>query len=76
MSQTTSRTDKTTLKLQGMSCAGCANAIEKAISNVSGVEECEVNFASEQATVTFNPKQTNLETIQSAVEDAGYGASV
>ena len=76
MSQTKSPTDTSTLKLQGMSCAGCANAIQKAISNVSGVEECEVNFASEQATVKFNPKQTSIETIQSAVEDAGYGASV
>ena len=76
MSQTQSRTDTTTLKLQGMSCAGCANAIQQAINNVSGVEECEVNFASEQATVQFNPEQTSLETIQGAVEDAGYGASV
>ncbi len=76
MSQTKSPIDTSTLKLQGMSCASCANTIQKAISNVSGVEECEVNFASEQATVKFNPKQTNLETIQSAVEDAGYGAAV
>jgi copper chaperone CopZ len=30
-------TEKTTLKLEGMSCAGCANAIQKAISHVSGV---------------------------------------
>jgi len=68
--------DTTTLKLEGMSCAGCANAIEKAISSVSGVEQCEVNFAAEQATVQFNPEQTTVETIQGAVEDAGYGASV
>jgi Cu+-exporting ATPase len=76
MSQTKSPIDTTTLKLQGMSCAGCANAIQKAISGVSGVEECEVNFASEQATVQFNPEQTNIKVIQNAVEDAGYGASV
>ncbi|MDR9404752.1 MAG: cation transporter, partial [Halothece sp. Uz-M2-17] len=69
-------TEKTTLKLEGMSCAGCANAIEKAISNVSGVEECKVNFAAEQATVQFNPQQTSVETITRAVEDAGYSASV
>ena len=69
-------TEKTTLKLEGMSCAGCANAIEKAISHVSGVEECKVNFAAEQATVDFNPQQTSVETITRAVEDAGYGASV
>jgi len=69
-------TEKTTLKLEGMSCAGCANAIEKAIRHVSGVEECKVNFAAEQATVQFNPQQTSVETITHAVEDAGYGASI
>jgi len=76
MSQTQSSLDTTTLKLQGMSCAGCANAIQNAISNVSGVEECDVNFAAEQASVTFNSEQTNVNQIQAAVEDAGYGASV
>lgn len=68
--------EKTTLKLEGMSCAGCASAIEKAINGVSGVETCDVNFGAEQATVAFNPEQTNVERIQKAVADAGYGASV
>ncbi|QDZ39047.1 copper-translocating P-type ATPase [Euhalothece natronophila Z-M001] len=68
--------ETTTLKLEGMSCAGCASAIEKAISNVSGVETCDVNFGAEQATVGFNPETTNVERIQKAVADAGYGASV
>jgi len=76
MSQTKSPVDEKTLKLEGMSCAGCANAIQKAISGVSGVEECDVNFAAEQATVKFNPQQTNVNVIQQAVEDAGYGASL
>jgi len=65
----------TTLKLEGMSCAGCAQAIEKAINGLSGVEHCQVNFGAEQATVEFNPEQTSVETIQKAVEDVGYGAS-
>ena len=76
MTKSNSVIDTTTLKLEGMSCAGCANAIEKAINGVSGVEQCDVNFAAEQATVQFNPEQTSIETIQGAVEDAGYGASV
>ncbi len=68
--------ERTTLKLEGMSCAGCASAIEKAINGVSGVETCDVNFGAEQATVAFNPEKTNVERIQKAVADAGYGASV
>ncbi|MFM6204111.1 heavy metal translocating P-type ATPase, partial [Planktothrix sp.] len=52
----------------------CANTIETAIQNVDGVGVCHVNFGAEQATVEFDPKQTNIEQIQQAVTDAGYSA--
>ncbi len=60
------------LRLKGMSCAACANRIAKAIQEVSGVTECNVNFALEQTTVRYNPGKTNLETIQKAIAAAGY----
>jgi Cu+-exporting ATPase len=63
-----------TLKLRGMSCASCASSIEQAIQSVPGVIECHVNFGMEQATIQYDSKQTDLETIQSAVDDAGYQA--
>jgi len=66
--------DNLTLTLRGMGCASCASTIEKAIQSVSGVTECQVNFGAEQATVQYNPEQTDLETIQAAVADAGYQA--
>ena len=62
------------LKLRGMSCASCANAIEEAIQAVPGVSECNVNFGMEQATVKYDPQKTNIETIQHAVDQAGYSA--
>ena len=62
------------LQLQGMSCASCARTIEQSIQAVPGVIECNVNFGVEQATVKYNPQQTNLKTIQQAVVDAGYHA--
>lgn len=61
-------------QLKGMGCAACANTIETAIQNVDGVAICHVNFSAEQATVEFDPKQTNIEQIQQAVTDAGYSA--
>ncbi|NJK36878.1 MAG: copper-translocating P-type ATPase [Oscillatoriales cyanobacterium RM2_1_1] len=67
--------EKATFKLQGMSCASCANTIEAVIGRVSGVEQCNVNFAMEQATVHYNSQQIDLKTIQNAVEKVGYGAS-
>ncbi len=63
-----------TLKLRGMSCAACANSVEKAILSVPGVQEGRVNFAVEQATVIYDRQQTNLDAIEKAVSEAGYQA--
>lgn len=65
---------KSRLQLQGMSCASCASKIEQVIQEVSGVIECNVNFALSQATVSYNPQQTNLKHIQEVVTQAGYNA--
>lgn len=62
------------LRLEGMSCASCASAIEKVIQNVEGVSQSNVNFALSQATVTYDKSTTNLSIIQQAVSNAGYQA--
>jgi len=66
--------ENTRLNLQGMGCAACATTIEQAINEVSGVSQCNVNFALSQATVAYNPERTNLNIIQEAVKNAGYNA--
>ena len=66
--------ENTSLKLRGMSCASCANNIEDAIRSVPGVEACSVNFAVEQASVTYDSGKTDIATIQAAVDEAGYSA--
>ncbi|KAB8314931.1 copper-translocating P-type ATPase [Tolypothrix campylonemoides VB511288] len=66
--------ENATLKLRGMSCASCARNIENTIRSVPGVNECNVNFGAEQAIVEYDPKKTNLEAIQGAVDEAGYSA--
>ncbi|MCT7950330.1 heavy metal translocating P-type ATPase [Ancylothrix sp. C2] len=63
-----------TLKLRGMSCAGCAVAIDEAIKAVPGVTECAVNFGAELAAIKYDSSQTNLTEIQKAVEDSGYSS--
>ncbi|MEO0376218.1 MAG: heavy metal translocating P-type ATPase, partial [Cyanobacteria bacterium P01_A01_bin.17] len=65
----------TILKLKGMSCAGCANRIETAISKVPGVSSVQVNFAAEQASVEYDERNTDLKKIQAVVADAGYEAT-
>jgi P-type Cu+ transporter len=63
-----------TLKLRGMSCASCASTIEAAIRSVKGVRQCNVNFASEQATIMYDPTKTDVVALQMAVDAAGYVA--
>ena len=71
---TTTNTEKINLKLRGMSCASCASSIEEAISNVPGVESCNVNFGAEQAAIQYNPRRTSIQEIQQAVEEGGYSS--
>ncbi|MEH2290402.1 heavy metal translocating P-type ATPase [Nostoc sp.] len=66
--------DTLTLKLRGMSCAACANNVEKAIRSVSGVIDCNVNFAAEQATIKYDRSLASLEKIQAAIAAAGYSS--
>lgn len=66
--------DTVTIKLRGMSCASCANSIEEAIRSVPGVSNSSVNFGAEQATITYDPRKTNIEKIQEAIEAAGYSS--
>jgi Cu+-exporting ATPase len=61
-----------TIPIGGMTCAACANRIEKSIKKLNGIENASVNFATEKATVTYNPSQVRLAEIKEAIEVAGY----
>jgi len=63
------------LALEGMTCASCAMRIEKGLKKVPGVKDASVNFATEQATVTYDPAQTNVEQMVQKVEVVGYKAT-
>lgn len=59
------------LALEGMTCASCAMRIEKGLKKVPGVKDASVNFATEQAVVTFDPVLTNVEQMVQKVEAVG-----
>ena len=61
------------LELEGMTCASCANRIERKLNGLDGVE-ASVNFATEQAAVSFDPGAVAPEQLLDAVEAAGYSA--
>src|SRR5438034_6263042 len=65
---------RATLALEGMTCASCAMRIEKGLKKVPGVKDASVNFATEQATVTYDPAQTGMEQMVQKVDAVGYKA--
>lgn len=65
-----------TLNIEGMTCASCAQTIEKATKKLSGVEESNVNLATEKMNIKFDENVVSLNDIQEAVEKAGYKANI
>ena len=61
-----------TLHVQGMSCATCAGNIEKALSETRGVINTSVNFATDEAIITYNPSEVSLADIYEVIESTGY----
>ena len=63
------------LALEGMTCAACANRIERKLNKLDGVE-ASVNYATEHALVRFDPRRVTVPDLVGAVEAAGYGAAL
>ena len=55
-----------------MTCAACAQRVEKAINKLDGVESASVNLATEKAAVVYDPQKIRLSSIRETVEKAGY----
>jgi Cu+-exporting ATPase len=63
---------QTNLQLTGMTCAACANRIEKGLNKLEGVYAATVNFALEQASVTYDPAVVGLLQIERKIQELGY----
>ncbi len=62
-----------TLPVTGMHCANCANAVERSLKRLDGTHDVVVNYATERATITYDPQVLDRAQMIGAVEDAGYG---
>lgn len=63
---------QTTLQITGMTCAACANRIEKGLNKLDGVTSANVNFALEKASVTFDPEKVNVGRLEETIKKLGY----
>ncbi|MFN2322871.1 MAG: heavy metal translocating P-type ATPase [Trueperaceae bacterium] len=70
----TTPTSTTSLRVgvAGMTCASCSARVERALGKLGGVSEANVNLATEQATVRFDPADLSPVQVLDAIKDAGY----
>ncbi|MGI6467441.1 MAG: copper-translocating P-type ATPase [Syntrophomonadaceae bacterium] len=62
------------LKISGMTCAACAARIEKKLNSLQGVKLANVNLATEQARVLYQPGQVRISEIIQNIQNLGYNA--
>ena len=65
---------KIRFQIEGMTCQACASRIEKVLNKKDFVESAGVNFASEEAQVTFDDSKISAADIAKIIEKTGYGA--
>ena len=65
-------TQEADLAVGGMTCASCVAHVEKALRKSPGVESYRVNLARGRASVSYDPRTTNPETVAAAVTSSGY----
>jgi len=65
---------KIRFQIEGMTCQACASRIEKVLNKKDFVESAGVNFASEEAQVTFDDSKTSIADIIAIIQKTGYGA--
>lgn len=64
------------LSIQGMTCAGCVQSVERALAKKEGVESAVVSLMTENAAVQFHPEAVTAQELIDAVKNAGYDAAL
>ena len=69
------KANKASIHITGMTCTTCARTVAKGLSHTPGVEEANVNFASQKASIEYDPEKVNLAKIKDTVSQLGYGVA-
>ena len=67
---------KVSIQIGGMTCQSCASRIEKVLNKKDFVQQAGVNFASEEAHITFDEKQTSVEQLIQIIQKTGFAAQL
>ncbi len=66
---------KFTLPITGMTCANCAANIERGVKKLKGIADANVNFAAENAAISFDPQQLQLRDVVEKIHTSGFGVT-
>ena len=61
-----------TIAVEGMTCGGCEQAVERAVGLLGGVQDVDAGHAAARVTVRFDPEAVAPAAIDEAIRDAGY----
>lgn len=64
--------EKVTLKVSGMSCNHCVNAVESNVGKLDGVASVKVSLKEGEVDVEFDSNKVNLDQIKETIDDQGY----
>jgi Cu+-exporting ATPase len=64
-----------TFPITGMTCASCAANIERALRKVEGIQKVNVNFAAEEASLSYDDASVKPDGLVKKIQDAGYGVA-
>ncbi len=67
--QEKSELKETSLQITGMTCAACANRIEKGLNKLEGVEEASVNLALERSVIKYDPSIVSEQEFEKKIVD-------
>jgi Cu+-exporting ATPase len=66
--------DKANFKITGMSCAACANRIEKGLNKLPGIYSASVNLVGEKAAVEYDSREITIEQMKAKIDSLGFTA--
>ncbi|MFW5897783.1 MAG: heavy metal translocating P-type ATPase [Halanaerobium sp.] len=64
--------EKISFSIDGMNCAACSAAVEKALNKSEGIYQANVNIATEKGSVEYNPEVLGKNDFREIVKNAGY----
>lgn len=59
-------------QVKGMHCASCSSIIQRKLKKLPGIEECDVNYATEKAMVRYDTTELSLDQMNSTIQPIGY----